>query len=90
MTGRELAILIGPLLGPAARDRLRALVSGAVEDIALRYDEILDWKKMHAIIIAGDKSGTINFFDGEEHFLLEPVGATDDRCGTGKRDCEPA
>jgi len=80
MTGRELALLIAPLLGMASRESLRALSLGEVGDIALRYDELsLDaWAKMSIIIVEGDKTNTIKMYDGEEHFILEPVGAEND------------
>ena len=80
MTGKELALLLAPLLGMASRDNLRALTLGTVSDIAIPYDELsLDgWAKMAIIIVEGDKTNTINMCDGAEHFILEPVGAEDE------------
>jgi len=88
MTGKELALLIGPLLGMGVRDRLRALSTEMVADIAIRYDEVTpeNWVKLVHIMVAGDANNTINLYDGEEYFILEPVGAKNDNRGTGGRD----
>ncbi len=88
MTGKELALLLAPLLGMVARDRLRALTVGAVGDIAIAYDEVSldDWAKLAIIITEGDKTNTINMYDGAEHLILEPVGAENetDRRASGR------
>lgn len=77
MTGKELALLIAPYLGVGARDRLRNLTLDAVGDIAIRYDEITpeNWGSLVHIMVEGSNNGTINLYDGEEWFILEPVGA---------------
>lgn len=68
MTSDRLAELIGPLLGPAARDRLAALARGAVSDIVLRYDEVRDHDRLGQILVR--YKDEIEIYDGEERFSL--------------------
>ncbi len=69
MTGRELAAHLGPLLGIGARDRLRALVTGGVNDIALRYDECND---VNAVLgLCTTYVDELQLYDGEESFIIE-------------------
>lgn len=69
MDGRALAGLLGPLVGPAARERIRALAMGQSTLVSLRYDEIRDWKLMNKL--TADHAEELELFDGEEWFTLE-------------------
>ncbi len=72
MTGRELAVLLGPMIGIGARDRLRALATEAVNDIALRYDELRDCDGVMQLLL--DRVDDLQFIDGEEWFIIELEG----------------
>ena len=66
MTGRQLALALGPYVVYNAKQKLARLMQGAMS-IALRYDEITDWSVVAKLIERVDE---IHFFDGEEWFLL--------------------
>ncbi len=66
MTGRELALALGPHLTYNGKQKLARLMQGAMS-IALRYDEVKDWSVIEKLIARVDE---VNFFDGEEWFLL--------------------
>ncbi len=66
MTGRELALALGPFLTYNAKHKLAPLMRGAMS-IALRYDEVKDWSVIEKLIERVDE---VHFFDGEEWFLL--------------------
>ncbi len=46
-----LAKILGPLLGAAGRERLRPLVTGAANDVALRYEDVNNWGKLTRFLI---------------------------------------
>ena len=66
MTGRQLALALGPFLTYNAKPKLGSLMKGAMS-IALRYDEVKDWGVIEKLIARIDE---VHFFDGEEWFLL--------------------
>ncbi len=66
MNGRQLALALGPYLTYNAKVKLRPLMQGEMS-IALRYDEVKDWSVIEKLIARVDE---VNFFDGEEWFLL--------------------
>ncbi len=66
MTGRQLALALGPHVGYNVKHKLARLMQGAMS-IALRYDEVKDWGVIEKLIERVDE---VHFFDGEEWFLL--------------------
>ena len=66
MKGRQLALALGPFVTYNAKEKLRPLMKGAMS-IALRYDDVTDWKVIEKLIARVDE---VHFFDGEEWFLL--------------------
>lgn len=66
MTGRELALLLGPLVGAARRDDLRPLAQGRTDEIAIRYDEVRDWTRFAAVLCMKG----VEYRDGQEFILL--------------------
>ncbi len=66
MTGRQLALALGPFVSYNAKHKLARLMQGAMS-IALRYDEVKDWSVIAKLI---DRVDEVHFFDGEEWFLL--------------------
>ncbi len=66
MTGRQLALALGPFVGYNVKQRLARLMQGAMS-IALRYDEVKDWSVIEKLIERVDE---VHFFDGEEWFLI--------------------
>ena len=72
MTGRELALALGPHVVYNVKDKLARLMQGAMS-IALRYDDVKDWSVIEKLIARVDE---VHFFDGEEWFLLglEDIG----------------
>ena len=69
MTGRRLAVLLGPMVGIGARERLRLLAIGKVDDIALSYDELKNVDAVMQLLI--DNVDTLQLFDGEEAFTIQ-------------------
>ncbi len=63
-----LAKILGPLLGAAGRERLRPLVIGATNDVALRYEDVNDWGKLTRFLI--DRVDEVNLYEGEEWFII--------------------
>lgn len=72
MTGKELAVLLGHMVGMAGRARLRKIAMGKGTEVALRYDEVKDWSGLNKLI---EDDGVVELFDGEEWFVLQ-LGAT--------------
>ncbi len=66
MTGKELALLLGPLVGAARRDDLRPLAQGKTEEVAVRYDEIKNWVKFRDIL----HMEGVEYRDGQEFITL--------------------
>lgn len=66
MTGRQLALALGPFVSYNTKHKLARLMQGAMS-IALRYDEVTDWSVIAKLIERVDE---VHFFDGEEWFLL--------------------
>ncbi len=66
MTGRQLALALGPYVVHNVKPKLARLMQGAMS-IALRYDEVKDWSVIEKLIERVDE---VHFFDGEEWFLL--------------------
>ena len=64
MTGKELALLLGPLVGAARRDDLRPLAQGKTDEVTVRYDEVKDWTKFAAVL------RTVEHRDGQEFITL--------------------
>lgn len=73
MNGRELARLLGPLLGVEARPRLRALTVEETNEISMSYDEVRDWAVMEKLLTGF--ASELHVFDGEERFTVA-LGST--------------
>lgn len=66
MTGKELALLLGPLVGATRRDDLRPLAQGETEGVTVRYDEIKNWVKFRDIL----RMPGVEYRDGQEFITL--------------------
>ena len=69
MTNKELAKLLGPLLTMSGRERMRPLVMGATNDVALRWEDVAKMGDLVALLI--NKVDELQLYDGEEWFTIE-------------------
>lgn len=69
MTGSELALFLGPLVGPEARRNLAALTRGDTTHVTLRYDWVRDWYRLGQFIT--DNVDEVQLRDGQEWFTLD-------------------
>lgn len=66
MTADELAVRLGPLVGPGARLSVGAMARGEEETCTVRYSDVRDWPALDKVL------QEVTFWDGSEALTISP------------------